>query len=218
MKTTHKTKFPLPVLIILVTAISISIGVILNQGYLTASRDTQTPTGLEATVLPKARAIHGFTLIDHNGKAFTSENLKGRWSFTFFGFTHCPDVCPTALKIMQGVWKKLPQDKNKPNMLFFSVDPDRDPPEVLKQYVTYYHPDFMGITGTIDQIDIITNQLGILYGYDDKDEKSKEYTVNHSAQVLLLDPQGRMRAVFSPPYDAGSIAHALDVIRNFYGE
>ncbi|MGD8483634.1 MAG: SCO family protein, partial [Thioalkalispiraceae bacterium] len=171
---------------------------------------------LEATVLPKARPITGFELIDHNGKPFTEANLKGNWSFAFFGFTNCPDVCPTALKIMQGVWKKLPADKAKPNMLFFSVDPDRDPPEVLKKYVSYYHPDFIGITGKLDQIDIITNQLGILYGYDEKGDNSGDYNVNHSAQVLLIDPQGRLRAVFSPPYHADSISQALAVIRDFY--
>jgi len=214
--TENKAKSSLPLLIIVVAALSVAAGVVINQGYLSSSRDSQTPTRLEATVLPKPRPILGFELIDHHGKPFTAENLKGNWSFAFFGFTNCPDVCPTALKIMQGVWKKLPKDKTKPNMLFFSVDPDRDPPEVLKQYVTYYHPDFMGITGKLDQIDIITNQLGILYGYNDKDNKSEDYNVNHSAQVLLIDPQGRMRAVFSPPYDAGSISHALDVIRNFY--
>lgn len=213
-----KTSRPVSLIsiIIVVALVSVIAGMWLNQRV--NPRDTQTPTGLEATVLPKARSISGFNLIDHDGKPFTTDSLKANWNFAFFGFTHCPDVCPTALKIMQGVWKQLPADKKKPRMLFFSVDPDRDPPEVLRQYVTYYHPDFMGITGKLDQIDIITNQLGILYGYDDKTDDSEDYTVNHSAQILLIDPQGRLRAVFSPPYQASTIAHAFDVIRNFYGE
>ncbi len=203
-------------LIVIVAALSITAGVFINQSLNTASRDTQAPPNLDATVLPQARPISGFKLTDHNNKEFTIENMKGKWNFLFFGFTNCPDICPTTLKIMQGVWKKLPADKTKPGMLFFSVDPDRDPPELLKNYVTYYHPEFIGITGDLDQIDIITNQLGILYGYDDKEENSEDYTVNHSAQVLLTDPQGRMRAVFSPPYDAESISNALNVIRDFY--
>lgn len=203
-------------LIIIVAALSVAAGVFINQYLNTASRDTQTPPGLDATVLPQARPISGFKLIDHDNKEFTIESMKGKWNFLFFGFTNCPDICPTTLKIMQGVWKKLPADKAKPGMLFFSVDPDRDPPELLKNYVTYYHPEFIGITGDLNQIDIITNQLGILYGYDDKEENSQDYTVNHSAQILLTDPQGRMRAVFSPPYDAESISHALTVIRDFY--
>ena len=203
-------------LIIIVAVLSIAAGVIINQTFLKTSRDTQTPPGLDATVLPQARPFSGFQLVDHNDQPFTAESLKGKWHFMFFGFTNCPDVCPTALKIMQGVWKKLPADKAKPGMLFFSVDPDRDPPKLLKSYVTYYHPEFIGVTGDLNQIDILTNQLGILYGYDDKQEKPDDYTVNHSAQILLTDPQGRMRAVFSPPYDAESISHALKVIRNFY--
>lgn len=203
-------------LIVIVAALSIVAGVIINQNFQTASRDTQIPPGLDATVLPQARPLGGFQLVDHNKQPFTAGNLKGKWNFLFFGFTNCPDVCPTTLKIMQGVWKKLPADKAKPGMLFFSVDPDRDPPELLKSYVTYYHPEFTGITGDINQIDIITNQLGILYGYDDKEDNPNDYTVNHSAQILLTDPQGRMRAVFSPPYDSDSISHAFKVIRDFY--
>ncbi|MGD8484820.1 MAG: SCO family protein, partial [Thioalkalispiraceae bacterium] len=95
MNTKNKTQSSLPLLIIVVAALSVAIGVFINQGFLGSSRDTQTPTGLEATVLPKARPITGFELIDHNGKPFTEANLKGNWSFAFFGFTNCPDVCPT---------------------------------------------------------------------------------------------------------------------------
>lgn len=203
-------------LVVIVAVLSLATGSIIYQNLHSNSRDTEIPPGLEATVLPQARPFGGFQLVDHNNHSFTAENLKGKWHFLFFGFTNCPDVCPTTLKIMQGVWKKLPAEKSKPGMLFFSVDPDRDSPEILKSYVTYYHPEFIGITGALDQIDIITNQLGILYGYDDKKDGSEEYTVNHSAQILLTDPQGRMRAVFSPPYDAESISHAFEVIRNFY--
>jgi protein SCO1/2 len=215
-KNTQTKKSSSTLLVVIVALLSIAAGIVINQNFLSASRDTQAPPGLDATVLPEARPIAGFQLTDHHGKSFSAENMKGKWSFLFFGFTNCPDVCPTTLKIMQGVWKKLPADKDKPNMLFFSVDPDRDPPELLKSYVTYYHPEFIGITGKLDQIDIITNQLGILYGYDDKEGNPEDYTVNHSAQILLTDPQGRMRAVFSPPYDAESISHALNMIRDFY--
>ena len=203
-------------LVVIVAALSITAGVVINQNFMKGSRDTQTPPGLDATVLPQARPFGGFRLVDHDNQPFTAQNLKGKWHFLFFGFTNCPDVCPTTLKIMQSVWKKLPAEKTKPGMLFVSVDPDRDPPKLLKSYVTYYHPEFIGVTGDINQIDILTNQLGILYGYDDKEDKPDDYTVNHSAQVLLTDPQGRMRAVFSPPYDAESISHALKVIRDFY--
>jgi protein SCO1/2 len=206
-------------LIVIVAVISITAGVIINQVFLSQSRDSMTPGGLEATVLPRPRQIKPFNLVDHHNKPFTVESLKGNWSFAFFGFTNCPDVCPTALKIMQLVWKKLPQDQPKPNMFFVSVDPDRDNTQLLKQYVSYYHPDFVGVTGNLDQIDNLTNQLGVLYGYDEnKEENPEDYTVNHSAQILLIDPQARLRAVFSPPYDSGSVSHAFEIIRNFYQE
>ena len=104
-------------------------------------------------------------------------------------------------------------------MIFVSVDPDRDKPEILKQYVQYFHPEFNGVTGKINEIDKLTSQIGILYGYDEKEGGNDlEYTVNHSAQLILVDPKGRMRAVISPPHIPETIASNFQTIRLFYGD
>ena len=123
---------------------------------------------------------------------------------------------------MKSVWQKLPTqpgDPQHPKLFFVSVDPDRDRLDTLKQYVTYFDPSFIGVTGSLDQIDNLTGQLGVLYGYDDrKNDNPLDYTVNHSGQVLLVDPQARLRAVISPPHDSTTMARNYQIITDYYGD
>ena len=182
--------------------------------------EQRLPEQLQATVLPKGKPIVGLSLKDHNGQLFTEQQFKGKWSFLFFGFTHCPDVCPTTMLVMKAVWAKLPASARaapQPQLYFVSVDPQRDTPELLKSYATFYNPEFIGITGNNNQLDVLVNQVGALYGYEDG-EKEGEYTVNHSAQIILIDPSGNMRAVFSPPYQADEIVKTFVSIREFFSK
>jgi len=179
------------------------------------------PEGLEATVLDPPRSLTPFTLQDHDRKPFTEQSLHGHWSFLFFGYTHCPDVCPVTLQVMQSAWKRIPRapdDPAAPRLYFVSVDPDRDTPELLKPYVQYFDPSFIGVTGEADEIDKLTNRIGVLYGFEDKKAGTEDYLVNHSAQIILIDPQGNLRAVFSPPHDPAGIARGFNTIRDFYGD
>lgn len=218
------TKSPIKKLMLPITIgiISLIAGLWLSQQMLLNNNDTKIPKNLDATVLPKARPLVKFSLTDHNKNIFSPEQLKGQWSFLFFGFTNCPDVCPTTLKVMQAMWKTLPTklgDIGHPKLYFVSVDPQRDKPETLKHYVQYFNPEFQGVTGKLDEIDKLTNQIGILYGFDEKDgENDNEYIVNHSAQLILVDPKGRMRAVISPPHIAKTISANFQTIRTFYGD
>lgn len=210
------------IFIISLAILSLVIGLQLSQTLFKDSNDHKVPPNLDFTVLPDARELKDFNLADHDKQPFTPEQLKGHWSFMFFGFTNCPDICPTALKVMQGVWNNLPTKQGEnghPKLFFITVDPDRDKPEILKQYVKYFHPEFNAVAGKLDELDKLTNQIGILYGYDEKDdEKDIEYTVNHSAQIILVDPRGRMRAVISPPHDPDTISSNFQKVRIFYGD
>lgn len=220
MQNRTKTKHTNAILLI-VAVLSLGLGYWFSQHYQTQGRDGSMPQGLEATVLDTARPLSAFTLQDHNNQPFSDQTLKGHWSFLFFGYTHCPDVCPIALKVMQDAWKQIPHDpanQAEPRLFFVSVDPDRDTPELLKQYVSYFDPSFIGVTGKADEIDKLTGQLGILYGFEDKDPETGNYNVNHSAQFILIDPQGRMRAVISPPHDPATIASNFQTIREYYGD
>jgi len=202
-------------LIIVVAAISIGVGIWVSQTAFKAP--AAVPKNLEATLLDKSKPLTAFNLIDHNNDTFNLDSLKGKWSFLFFGFTHCPDVCPLALKVMQNVWKS-PELKSLTEtnlkMIFVSVDPDRDKPKLLKSYVQYYNPKFIGVTGKSNEIDKLTNQIGILYGFDEPDENG-DYNVMHSGQIILIDPKGNMRAVFSPPLSPKSITRDFIAIQKF---
>ncbi len=201
-----------------VAIISVLIGLWASQQLL--KKPVRIPDNLQATLLDKAKPLKNFSLIDHNNQVFNLSSVKGKWSFMFFGYTHCPDVCPLAMQVMKNVWnnpelKKLTENNLK--MIFVSVDPDRDTPELLKSYVQYYHPKFIGVTGKAEQIDNITGQLGILYGFDDPNENG-DYNVSHSGQIILIDPQGNMRGVFSPPLNPQSIAKDFLAIKKFIEE
>lgn len=210
------------VLPVSIGAISLMIGLWLSQQMLMNNNDTRVPENIDATVLANARPLVEFNLFDQNKELFSPAQLKGHWSFLFFGYTNCPDVCPTTLKVMRDVWKTLPTKEGEaghPKLYFISVDPERDNAEILKQYTQYFNPEFNGVTGKLDELDKLTNQIGILYGYDEKDDdNNKDYGVNHSAQLILIDPKGRMRAVISPPHIAKTIAANFQTIRTFYGD
>lgn len=204
----------------------ILIGLALMVGGVFAARflltphtpDSSQPADIQGTYLQDAKPITGFHLLDYNHKPFDASRFKGKWTFLFFGYTNCPDVCPTTLLMLKSVWAKLPTAAKaapQPQIVFVSVDPDRDTLDKLKSYVTYYQPDFLGVTGQADQIDKLTNQVGVLYGFDD-DPDGKGYTVKHSAQIILVDPTGKMRAVFSPPHKVDAIVNSFVRIRNFY--
>jgi len=204
-----------PFLLLAIAAISILLGIWVSNFNIKTT--ATVPKNLEATLLERSKPVTSFSLVDHDNNEFNLQSLKGNWSFLFFGFTNCPDVCPLALQVMRSVWKTPALQKSiatNTKMIFVSVDPDRDKPEHLKSYVQYYNPEFIGVTGKQDQIDELTSQLGILYGFDDPNENG-DYNVSHSGQIILIDPQANMRAVFSPPLTPQSISKDFIAIQKF---
>ncbi len=171
---------------------------------------------LAATRFPVARDISAFELVDHRGKPFTNTELQGVWSFLFFGYTHCPDVCPTTLSVLNTVAQQLGSDARDVRFIFISVDPERDTPEYLAKFVSYFNGDFIGVTGKPEAIEHLTKQLGVLYmRVTDKDNPGS-YLMDHTAGVFLTDPAGRYHAVFTPPLTAEKIVADFDVIREDY--
>jgi protein SCO1/2 len=171
------------------------------------------PSNAALMVLPEPRVIADFALLDGQGAPFSLDNLRGRWSLIFFGYTHCPDVCPSTLYDLKLIHEKLDQLNGDAasghQVLFVSVDPERDTPEQLNQYVSYFHPDFIGVTGPPEQLAPLTMQLGIAYRIEEHEAGSTQYNVDHSVSVLLMDPQGRLHGVFPAPHDADKMAGEL---------
>ncbi len=159
---------------------------------------------VSATVLPGPKSLVPFRLTDQNGEAFSERSLEGRWSFLFFGYTYCPDICPTTLATLSLMEKKLQSSgvAAPHQVVFVSIDPDRDTPARLAEYVPYFNPSFVGVTGPEEELAGLTRQLGILYARaESQDISTDNYLMDHSAAILLIDPEGRFHAVFSAPHD-----------------
>ena len=163
-------------------------------------------------VLPEPRDIPAFQLVDQDGRPWGAEQLSGNWSLLFFGFTHCPDICPGTLFDLQQLQEQL--EESQPNLrhqvVFVPVDPERDTPERLKEYVHYFSPEFTGVTGSHDELLPLTRKLGIAYRIADHDDGAAGYNVDHSASVLLMDPEGRLHGVFPAPHDVARMAAELE--------
>lgn len=185
---------------------------------LLACSPPQAPQLEQATLLPSAKPIDGFNLINDKGEAFTLESLKGRWTFAFFGYTHCPDVCPTSLAMLSQAMRKLKDSarlESMPQGVFVSVDPERDTPETLAKYVTYFYPDFVGVTGAPAEILALTRQLGIFYARAEGENKN-DYLINHSTGIVLFDPDAKFHALFNAPRNPARIASEFLLIRDYY--
>ncbi len=189
---------------VLIIIFPLSLGILFSQ-YMNQGKGTFE--GVAATVLPEAKPLPDFLLEDHRGKAFTNESLRGQWSFVFFGYTHCPDICPTTLASLNQVDKLLKNEKSivLPKTIFISVDPERDTMEQLAEYVPYFNPEFIGVRGSILQLQALTAPLGIAFGQEGNVE-SDDYEVFHSSRILLIDPKARLKALFSSPQDVNQIA------------
>lgn len=170
------------------------------------------------TRLEPPRELGDFSLTDHQGAAFTPERLRGRWTFIFFGYTHCPDICPTTLTTLNAAARAitaLPAPPPAPDYVFVSIDPERDTPEQLAKFVPYFNRDFLGVTGAPAAIAAFTRQLSVMY-LKVNSERGDGYLMDHSAAILLLDPQGRFHALFSPPFDARALAEDYLHLTQYY--
>ena len=173
---------------------------------------TTTPEPASLIVLPEPRIIADFALTDQGGNAFSLDDFKNRWSLLFFGFTSCPDVCPNTLYQLKQAWQEIGSeepDAELPQVYLVSVDPERDSPEKLASYLAFFDPTFLGLTGADEQLKALAFQLGVAYRVEPHSPGNVEYNVDHSASLLLLDPEARLYGVFPAPHDTGKIAEDI---------
>lgn len=151
-----------------------------------------------------------FALTDHNGQRRTLADFKGKVVTLFFGFTHCPDVCPTTLGEMAVVMKELGADASRLQVLFVTVDPERDTAEVLKRYVPAFHPSFLGLTGSTEDVARTAKEFKIFF------QKQKlpngGYTMDHSAGTYILDGEGRLRLFAQYGIGAPALLHDIRLL------
>lgn len=164
------------------------------------------------------RTLQSFSLIDQGEQPFSEANLRDKWTFLFFGYTWCPDICPTTMATLKRVVKLLSDDQGDTaaaQVVFVSVDPERDTPEVLKKYLAYFDGAFIGITGHRNQIDNLVAQARA--GYINEPEQAPgQYLISHSASIFLINPLGQLVGAFSPPLYPDAIASLFKELRGFY--
>ena len=178
------------------------------------SQQSQQRSNIEGLFWPNPKQIVEFETIDQAGNIFGIEQLKGKWSFVFFGYTHCPDICPITMSVMAEAYKKISMTNNDTQIIFVTVDPMRDTTEILAQYVAYFNEKFIGLGGSLEQISSLTKQIGIAFYYD-KTEETDNYLVDHSASIFLFDPKARMVGKISPPHQAEQITQQFNRIKEF---
>jgi len=167
---------------------------------------------VQATVLPAGNELPDFSLLNQDGDTIDRRIFEGQWDLVFFGFTHCPDVCPTTMAMLKQVRERLASQGQEPlpRIVLVSVDPERDTPEAIGKYVDYFGEGNLGITGDLTEIRKLTGDLGIYFAKIETDNDN--YSVDHSSVVLVINPQGRFRALFSAPLSVDNFVHDLPLI------
>ena len=170
------------------------------------------PVPRKATILPATSELPEFSLVDQTGNPVGPASFTGHWSLVFFGFTNCPDICPLTLQVLSSAREELRKSGQKPlpRIVLVSVDPERDTPEVVGKYVQYFGADNVAITGDMDELKKLTSGLGIFFNKAYSDDEN--YSVDHSAVVLVINPRGEFHALFGAPHAVDDYVHDLPII------
>lgn len=191
-------------LLVIVAAVFAGLGLLAGERWLARDGGASALPAFEAiTPYPAPRAIPAFELISANGPV-TPDTLRGRWTVVFIGFVSCPDVCPTTLTDMakaQAAWDALPEAQ-RPRLLFVSIDPERDTPELLAGYARHFHPATLAATQPdLAALEAFTSSLSLVYR---KVPLGNTYTMDHSSSMVLLDPDVRVAGVIRPKMPSGA--------------
>lgn len=212
------TKRNLALLLVIAISVAAFIGWKLSHDPV-----VKAPADIEDYLFWQAKELADFKLTGADNKALELNDLKGKWSFIFFGYTHCPDVCPLTMGVLGQAFKILEKNPSVfPEIqgIFVSVDPKRDTPQSLKEYVSYFNTKFIGVTGSTAELEDFSRQMSALYTIHPKepDKSGDNYLVSHNATIFLVDPQGRLHGRFPPPQSPQEIAEIFMKIRTFYNE
>ena len=183
------------------------------------TKPAERPAELEGVLRPDFKLLQPFKLTGHNNTVFDEKRLQGKWSFVFFGYTSCPDVCPATLYVLNSVHGLLVDETGTApddmQVIFISVDPARDTTEKLADYVTYFNKNFIGTTADKTEIDKLAQQFGAGYIFEEE-TSAGVYNVAHTSAIFLVDPYGRLVASFSQPHQPATIVSLYKKIRTYF--
>lgn len=194
--------------LVLVLAAAVAGGLValtLDRGQRPTRSDTTLAHG---TLLGEPRPLPSFSLTDAAGRPFRNAELQHGWTLLTFGFTHCPDVCPTTLTTLAAARRQLADlpPATQPRLVLLSVDPRRDTPEALRKYVAFFDPQLSGVTGPLEAVDRFTRELGVPVLRGKPSAAGGGYDVSHTASVFVIDPRGRLVAILAAPHTPDGIA------------
>jgi protein SCO1/2 len=173
--------------------------------------DSDNTAQIQGVVLRPARQIQVPGLTRHDNMPFTNDDLRGRWTLMFFGYTHCPDICPTTMNVLAEARQKSADDF--PQVVFVSVDPQRDTLDKLGDYVHYFDPEFIGVTGDEKMIQALALQASVLYmKVPGESGNANDYLVDHSSSILLINPEVQLAAILKAPHTPGSIIDSVNKV------
>lgn len=198
---------------LLILAMVVILGLFVNR-WLTPTpiSDAKLYT-LGAKVFDVPRRFEQVPLLDQNGQGFDYQRLQNTWSLVFFGFTYCPDICPATLAQMRTMVNTLePELLHSTQVILVSVDPARDTPEKLKEYLNYFSSDFVGLTGEFLALQRFASQLNA--AFQKVPGGGEDYQIDHSAQIMLINPKGDYHGFIKPPFTPEKIAEAYLGVRN----
>ena len=194
----QQTKIKLTVAAVLGFIVLVTLGFIwrMSQPVQMSAAELRINGAIE---LSTPRVFSDFKLVDHRGVPFSLENLQDKWSIVFFGFTNCPDICPTTMATLAEMYEDLGEsEKEKLQIVMISLDPERDTVEKMADYVPYFNEDFIGVTGDANFVLRLTTQLNIAYTQVPLGEDN--YTVDHSTQLVLINPKGHYHGFIKAPH------------------
>ncbi len=217
--TTSQPRRQLLFILIAIAVLALCFGV-WSQHNLAAQKQGNTSLVLEsATVFHSPRIINPFQLTDNQDRPFTLANMQGKWSLVFFGFTNCPELCPTTLSTLNQVYLLMQKEANLktlPQVVFISVDPEKDTSKRITDYLASFNPNFIGATGTPAALNKLTEELSVMYAKVTQPNATEpdNYSIDHSGTILIINPAGQFYGVFTTPHNASKIAHDMKSIIN----
>lgn len=164
--------------------------------------DDQLREEYGTVILPKPREPSSFRLTRDDGSPFTEADLQGSWTLAYFGFTHCPDICPVTLAVLSEARRQLAESDGHPpfDVALFTVDPERDTPEVLAEFVNYFHPDFVGVTGEHRELAALAREVSVAFAKVPSDSDPDGYVVDHTGNIVIFNPRGHYHGYIRLPH------------------
>jgi len=197
----------------IVLVVMVSVGILVWRQYLPSEQpsgtSTSPSTSTSTAIVGKPKIGGAFTLVDQDGKTVTDADFRGQYLLVYFGYTFCPDVCPTSLSVIADAMDLIGDKADRVTPIFITVDPKRDTPEQMKMYVEYFHPKLVGLTGSEDQVAAAAKAYKVYYA---KVGDGDEYLMDHSSITYLMGPDGDFIAHFSHGVDAEEMADRLKEI------